>query len=785
MPSNELKNRPEFRMAFDGHQTTLGNSLFQPCQRQTGVNVGGKSGCMSVPFIPNPVPSRCELSDVSWSQESQDDQYELRYTQTAIKNRKQTDTNCDAEADLQGLVSNILDEADSQDNFYSESLPTCNPIWSPKTLKEELLQYFQPEPKTFNNPSFIPNHLPHEAFSKTQQPVDKEVNELSQLSSGLAGNQQWSFNSPNGGSYSIRPQKLPPGLPLSNKVAADLSQQYKHISMPPYNSRGNDAPSKNVPVLSDIFRPQKDANASCLDDLCEDHYNPKTINPFLNDRCVPEDMNQLVSSFRSFMPSDHGSGCCGDFPGMHKPTVDMVRGGGLAQQCRKPNDPTASTQNFPPTQTQKELFGHLEQMQNGRIGDVRKQNFKLDDFQDLPEFSSERMEYFQKPKPFPAHLTFPNQHKMIMHVDNHNHQSMNQYSKYYTRQSQKKIKPQMEKENKMMQMPGFTGEGFSRRQQTNAHLAEGDKQRFSQNPYFDFQGNMQSQRRDGENIMISPGNMQQFTPLPYSLNDFRRYSSMAMNSNLSSRSILPCENRGPHMDMNGMRSTNDAAFSSFISDMKNHRGESTYHGMASALTASLMMNQEGPAFQIHFYLDECYEQFRSLEKERKKAEVILKKAFPGKRAAVMTNTNPPKTPPKSTRVDYLIVNQMKEQAKVASLFDRMECLCGVPLHINIHAALKTHHMAVCITQSRRKEDSGNMTKQQQQGINFTEDRDNPLMVMALKELAATTKRLRTALWCALQSTLPKAVKTQEHDVDEEAACAEGVSSPFLGYSFCL
>uniref|UniRef100_A0A096M1N7 Uncharacterized protein n=1 Tax=Poecilia formosa TaxID=48698 RepID=A0A096M1N7_POEFO len=142
-----------------------------------------------------------------------------------LKTRKHTDTNCDAEADLQGLVSNILDEADSQDNFYSESLPTCNPIWSPKTLKEELLQYFQPEPKTFNNPSFIPNHLPHEAFSKTQQPVDKEVNELSQLSSGLAGNQQWSFNSPNGGSYSIRPQKLPPGLPLSNKVAADLSQQ--------------------------------------------------------------------------------------------------------------------------------------------------------------------------------------------------------------------------------------------------------------------------------------------------------------------------------------------------------------------------------------------------------------------------------------------------------------------------------------------------------------------------------------------------------------------------------
>lgn len=498
------------------------------------------------------------------------------------------------------------------------SLPTCNPIWSPKTLKEELLQYFQPEPKTFNNPSFIPNHLPHETFSKAQQQTaDKEVNELSQLSNGLAGGQQWSFNLPNGSSYSIRPQKLPPGLPLFNKLTADVSQiqQYKH-SMPSYNSRGNDTPSKNVPVLNDIFRPQKDANTSCLDDLYEDQYNPTSVNPFFNERCVPEEMNQLVSSFRSFMPSDHGSSC-GDPQSKYKPAVDMLKEG-LGQQCRKFNYPAVSAQNFPAAQTQKEPFNPMELMQNGRIGETRRQNFQLGDLQDLPEFSSERMEYFQKPKPFSAHLSFSNQHKMVMHADNHN-LNMNQYSRHYSRLNQKKFKPQMEKENKIVQMSGFTGEGFARRQQTNTHMAEGDKHRFSQSPYFDFQGNTLSQRRDGENITISAGNLQQFPPLPCSLNDLRRYSSMAMNSNLSSRSILPCENRGPHRDMNGMASTNEApALGSFTGEMNNHRGESTYHGVASTLTASLIMNQEGPAFQLHFYLDDCFEQLRSLEKERKK-----------------------------------------------------------------------------------------------------------------------------------------------------------------------
>lgn len=35
--------------------------------------------------------------------------------------RKPTDNpDCDGETDLQGLVSNILDDADSQDHYYSE-----------------------------------------------------------------------------------------------------------------------------------------------------------------------------------------------------------------------------------------------------------------------------------------------------------------------------------------------------------------------------------------------------------------------------------------------------------------------------------------------------------------------------------------------------------------------------------------------------------------------------------------------------------------------------------------
>lgn len=63
--------------------------------------------------------------------------------------------------------------------------------------------------------------------------------------------------------------------------------------------------------------------------------------------------------------------------------------------------------------------------------------------------------------------------------------------------------------------------------------------------------------------------------------------------------------------------------------------------------------------------------------------------------------------------------------------------------------------------------------------------DMLLMVIALSDLAATTRRLRTALWCALQMMLPKPVKMQDHPVHEEATSTERCSSPFEFYSFRL
>lgn len=62
---------------------------------------------------------------------------------------------------------------------------------------------------------------------------------------------------------------------------------------------------------------------------------------------------------------------------------------------------------------------------------------------------------------------------------------------------------------------------------------------------------------------------------------------------------------------------------------------------------------------------------------------------------------------------------------MAGLLDRIEGL-SVSLHINIHTALKRHHMAVSMTQARRKEGITNMMRRHQLAAPRTECRGKQL-----------------------------------------------------------
>lgn len=500
-------------------------------------------------------------------------------------------------------------------NFSFTSLPTSKRIWSPKTLREG--QYFNTQAKVLHTSIIPSNPLSLETLSKTQQEsVARVVDALNQGSAGHATHQQWLTNLRNGDNYSFHPQKLPPGLPIPNAGNTDPSQmqQSKHASMSVHNDRGNNQPMNNYPVLNDIFKSQNKSNHYGFDAFYEDQYIQNSVNLIPSEEHVQEDINQLVSSFESFVGCDDDRAVHGEFPDIYKSTVGMHKEDGLADQYKI--TAPAMSMSIPVMQIPKHLLADIEAVQGERTG-LRKQTFKHDAFQDLSDFSFHHTEYFHPTKEFSTPLKNPSQHpsKVTMNRENVNIRQ-NQQLRHHIQQSQaqKNIKPQMQKDL----LSGFIESGFSRKQQPSTHMTARDKQPLSQIPHLDFWGTMQAERLDGQKGMLSPGNMQQFSSLMYHINNQRRNSSMYMDANVSSRSKLTHGNDFPEMYMGDMSVNEAAALSYYVNDRTPHSGENAFHGTSSAVASSPMMNEGRPTMQLYCNLDECYKQWRCLENERKK-----------------------------------------------------------------------------------------------------------------------------------------------------------------------